>query len=603
MDVDDGLPKLGARTDEGVRTVPRGAEYPVPEQVLASKIDLLNASDSALPGVCAKCGNGFERDFVGMRHGGCGGSIVQAWVDTPLPFEPLPIQGIPASIGVDTPITWRPDYLGQPREGSHEAAGAAGLVPGGGDVGGAVPSGGGLVDEDPVADPAARLIVSEPLWGDQTPPFTYLAGPAGCGKTFAVQDWQRREKGLLLLATTGIAALNLGGTTINATLGYFDTKSLQESYTNGFLSARLGRLWRAGIKRLVLDEVSMLEGDALTYIVKGIEEVNGRGYVIGKWTDDDDAEPPAMGITLVGDFAQLPPVNGTFAWESPEWGRFAEPGHTITLTEIRRQSEQPFIQMLRAARVGDGKTVLAYFRSHGGIHSETDDQFDGPTLFAKNQPVDRYNWIRLGRLIGRDLYFESRREGEQRSEWGNPKKEPVTWGIPLRLHVKIGALVMILANKRFEGPPPQAFEYVNGDLGTIVEADEFSCWVQLKRNAEVVQVAYCRREVTIPCDAARRKELRDLHKDHLISENGKFEITGWIEYMPLRVGYASTVHKSQGLSLDAVQVNIRDAFFKSPGMMYVALSRARSGKGLRLVGSEAAVLERCVADPRLKAWL
>lgn len=450
-----------------------------------------------------------------------------------------------------------------------------------------------------VEEASRPLLVEVPLWPTPAPDFTYLAGAAGCGKTVAVQEWGKKTGGQMLLATTGIAALNLGGTTVNAALGYFDTASLQESYTNGFLTARMGRLWKAGVRRLVIDEVSMLDGDALTYLVKGVEELNGRGYVIGKWDEDDDCPPPSMGLTLVGDFAQLPPVKGTFAWESPEWHRFKDA--IITLTEIRRQSDQPFIEMLRAARVGDGRKVLDYFR--GAIHLTTDDNFDGPTLFAKNQPVDRYNWIRLGRLSGRDLYYESRRHGEQRSEWGNPKKEPNTWGIPMRLHLKVGALVMVLANERYEGPPPQPFKYVNGDLGTVVDGGESSCHVELRRNGQVVEIPFCRREVLSPCDSARRKELRDKKQEHLISENGKFEITGWIEYMPLRVGYASTVHKSQGLSLDAVQVNIKDAFFKSPGMLYVALSRARSGAGLRLVGSEAALIERCVADPRLKDWL
>lgn len=449
--------------------------------------------------------------------------------------------------------------------------------------------------------PSAPATVEQDLWPDPIPPFTYLAGPAGCGKTFAVKEWQARERGLMLLATTGIAAINLGGTTINACLGYFDTKSLQESYTNGFLTARLGRLWKAGVKRLVVDEVSMLSGDQLTYLVRGIEEVNGRGYVLGKWDAEDESEPPAMSLTLVGDFAQLPPVKEPFAFESSEWGRFAEPGHIKVLTEIRRQSDQGFIHMLRAARVGNGQEVLNFFR--GQIHQETDDEFQGPTLFAKNDAVDRYNWIRLGRVQGRDCYFESRREGDQRSEWGNPKKPPNTWGIPLRFHTKVGALVMILANCRADGPPPQPFIYVNGDLGEVVEADDCSCLVKLQRTGQDVQVGYVRREVLVPCDSARRKELREKGQAGKITENGKFEITGWIEYMPLRVAYGSTVHKSQGLSLDRVQVNIRDAFFKSPGMMYVALSRCRTAAGLRLVGSEAALVERCAADPRLTAWL
>lgn len=581
LDVDPGLPSLGARTDSLVRTstVPRGAESRTAPSVI-HKPGFTGAAR------CGKCGKAFDADMVGFNHGGCGGKIE---AHAPLPFEApaLDLTGIPAAFGDTEPITWRNEYLGQPRDPEPVIASQIDR----------------LEAKEAAEDQAlaVQTIVEQILWPAPAPAFTYLAGPAGCGKTFAVKAWQQAEKGLMLLATTGIAAINLGGTTVNAALGYFDTKSLQESYTNGFLTARLGRLWRAGVKRLILDEVSMLDGDQLTYIVKGVEEVNGRGYVIGKWDDDEDAEPPAMGITLVGDFAQLPPVKATFAFESPEWGRFAEDGHTITLTEIRRQSDAGFIQMLRQARVGNGLAVLDYLR--GSLQRTTDDTFEGPTLFAKNDSVDRYNWIRLGRVPGRDCYFESRREGEQRSEWGNPKKPPHTWGIPLRLHTKIGALVMVLANQKAEGPPPQPFIYVNGDLGTVVDATENGCVVKLQRTGEDVQVTYVRREVLVPCDSARRKELRDLKQDHKIAEGGKFEITGWIEYMPLRVAYGSTVHKSQGLSLDRVQVNISDAFFKSPGMLYVALSRARTAAGLRVVGTEAALVERCAADPRLKAWL
>lgn len=544
--VDDGLPKLGARTaGSTVRTDPRGAvgaDQPSGDQPLLAG---LGAAEERLP-----LGRYVARD---PEH------VIASQIDA-----------------LDA------------QEAAEDQANAAQLAT-------AQPYGFGES-----STPAAP-VEEGPLWPDPVPAFCYLAGPAGCGKTFAVKAWQEQERGLMLLATTGIAAINLGGTTINAALGYFDTRSLQESYTNGFLTSRLGKLWKAGVKRLVVDEVSMLSGDQLTYLVKGLEEVNGRGYVLGKWDSEDEAEPPAMGLTLVGDFAQLPPVKEPFAFESGEWARFEEPGHTKVLTEIRRQSDQAFISMLRAARVGDGATVLEFLR--GRLQQETDDTFEGPTLFAKNDAVDRYNWIRLGRVTGRDCYFESRRDGDQRSEWGNSKKPPSTWGIPLRMHGKVGALVMILANCRAEGPPPQPFLYVNGDLGEVVEADDSCCHVRLQRTGQVVSVTYVRREVLVPCDSARRKELRAKGEQAKITENGKFEITGWIEYMPLRVAYGSTVHKSQGLSLDRVQVNIRDAFFKSPGMMYVALSRCRTAAGLRLVGSEAALVERCAADPRLKAWL
>ena len=456
-----------------------------------------------------------------------------------------------------------------------------------------------VVAERPV--PVEREPGNVQLWDPPTPLCTYLAGAAGSGKTFAVKDWAQRESGLLLCATTGIAAINLGGTTINAQLGYFDTKSLQESYTTGFLTARLGKLWKAGVRRIVLDEVSMLDGDQLTFLVKAVEEVNNRGYVLTKSQDDKIGEGQGMGLTLVGDFAQLPPVKAPFAFESTEWSRFAEGGNTITLTEIRRQADPAFIQALRDARAGRGKAALEFFAP--GLQTETDDQFEGPTLLAKNESVDRYNWLRLNRLTGRQVLFESTRDGKQRSEWGHPDKPPNTWGIPQRLNLKIGALVMILANKRLM--LSTAFEYVNGDLGELTDVDEANhlAYVTLQRTGQIVGVTYVRREVLIPLDSARRKELIAAGHPEKIADGGRWEIAGWISYMPLRIAYASTVHKSQGLSLDRVQVNIRDAFFKSPGMLYVALSRARSAAGLRLVGSGAAFVERCTTDPRLKQWL
>lgn len=451
---------------------------------------------------------------------------------------------------------------------------------------------------DPPLERTAPVIDPVSIWPHPVPTFTVLAGAAGSGKTFLTKAWAEQERGLLLCATTGIAAINLGGETINSVLGYFDTGSLQESYINGSLTAKLGKLWKVGVRRIVLDEMSMLAGDQLTYLVKAIEELSGRGYVLGKWTDDDESPPPAMGLTLVGDFLQLSPVKATYAFESPEWERFA--GNVITLTEIRRQADADFIHMLRAARAGRGDVVADYFRSRGAIFQETDDDFQGSTIVAKNESVDRYNGLRMGRLTGREITFGSQRWGKLRSEWGQLEKPESTWGIPKRLNLKIGALVMILSNYRDE---LRRLIYVNGDLGTVedITEDGSAAVVKLQRTGEEVAVQWVTRTVKIPCDSVRRAELRKLRQDDKI--DGKWEIVGAITYMPLRVAYASTVHKSQGLSLDSVQVNIRDHFFKSPGMLYVALSRARTAEGLRLVGSPQAIVDRCSTDRRLGGWL
>ena len=438
-------------------------------------------------------------------------------------------------------------------------------------------------------------------WTDPVPTFTYLSGPAGSGKTFLTKAWMEQEKGLLLCAATGIAAVNLGGcATINATLGYFDTKSLQDSFIEGRLTARLGKLWKSGVRRIVLDEISMTDADQLTYFVQAIEELNGRGYVLDKTSEEEPAE---MGFTCVGDFLQLGPVKAAYAFESPEWHRFAE--HTHCLTEIKRQADKDFIEALRWARAGEGKKALEYFSTL--LCEQIDDSFDGPTILAKNESVDRYNTIRFGRIDAPTVLYPSTRWGKQRSEWGNPEKPSHTWGIPDRLPLKVGALVMILTNVWSEGSPTMRRAiYVNGDLGEVTETpDPSEKWVKvrLQRTGEVVTVDYLHRDVTIPCDAPRRKELRDLGLQDRIGEGGKWEIVGGIDYMPIRLAYATTCHKSQGLSLDRVQVSLRDPFFKTTGMTYVALSRARNPQGLRLVGSAATFIERCVTHPKLKAWL
>lgn len=472
---------------------------------------------------------------------------------------------------------------------------------------------------DPAAPAAPDVVERDGWWAAPMPTFTYLAGAAGSGKTFLTKAHAEDDPGLLLAATTGIAAINLGGETINSVLGYFDTASLQELYISGRLQSKLGALWRCGVTRIVLDEVSMLAGDQLGFLVQAIEDVNNRSYVLDskRKKGEEDGPPPQLGLTLVGDFLQLAPVKATYAFEAEEWDRFAP--HVQTLTAVRRQADADFIAALRAAREGRGDLVVEYFQSRGLIQFETDDRFEGPTILAKNDAVDRYNRLRLSKVVGAPVRFPSERWGKQRSEWGNPSKPPETWGIPHTLELKIGALVMVLANRRTpgtkDGSVGRRLVYVNGDLGEIVDVGTAKVWneltedfskvvpaafVKLQRTGEVETVVPVEREVKIPCDSARRKELMLEGKDDRI--DGKWEIAGAITYMPLRIAYASTVHKSQGLSLDKVQVNIRDGFFKTPGMIYVALSRARTAEGLRLVGSPAALIERCTSDPRLARW-
>lgn len=442
---------------------------------------------------------------------------------------------------------------------------------------------------EPVVDPLAD-------WKKQ--PYTVLAGTAGTGKSFFSREWAAQDRGVQLMATTGIAAINLGGSTINGALSFFDTASLRDAYVDGRLETRLRKLHAAGLRRIVLDEMSMLDGDQLTILTKALEDVAGRGYAFGMIDDEgeevelpqDDQQP--VSLTLVGDFAQLPPVKASFAFESPEWVKY-EP-HTHRLTEIRRQTDADYIAALQATRRGDAATALEYFASR--MVPQSDQHFDGPTILARNEQVWRFNDLRLAALKTPEVRYRSERWTRENA------KPPGEWkNIPEELVLKEQALVMILANAR-DPENPRKFLYVNGDLGDLVDRpNEDVCHVKLRRTGQVVAVCKVTRAVKIPLEVGRAKQLR---KDGLSDRiEGKWEIVGALTYMPLRLAWASTVHKSQGLSLDLVQVNINDHFFSTPGMLYVALSRARTAEGLRLVGSPNVFKARCTTDKRISQWL
>lgn len=459
--------------------------------------------------------------------------------------------------------------------------------------------------------PAAPLTYDLPTTCDEFPLYAYVAGPAGTGKTWWAKALVASDPAAMVLAaTTGIAAVNLGeGTTINALLKYYDLASLRDAFTGGWLEGQFKRLRRIGLKRIIIDEVSMLDGDQLTILCRALDNVN-QDRVTGQ--TDPANDDPEMGLILVGDFAQLSPVPGKndqgknrpviFAFESPEWERFAK--GTYKLQTIRRQADRAFIEGLLAVRRGDPVAALEVFGPI--LQQTTEEHFPGTTILAKNDAVEKFNQLRLDKVPGERVQWQSRRWGKLRSEWGGAPKPPSDWQIPDLLKMKIGASVMILANKNDAaiGEMPQ-YRYVNGDQGTIEQVPTAggNAWVKLARTQQVVQVEMLTRYNEIPLEVGRTKALRAAGTPELISADGKKEIIGWVHYMPMRLAYASTVYKSQGLSLDKVQVNIRDHFFSHPGMLYVALSRARTLAGLRLVGSKEAFAARCTVDPKVVPWL
>lgn len=454
----------------------------------------------------------------------------------------------------------------------------------------------GAVGDVAEPDPGAVVVGLEltydlPVYVDELPAFCYVAGQAGVGKTWWAKALAANHRDeVVLAAPTGIAAVNLGeGTTINALLRFFNTQSLIEAFTGGWLEGQLKKLRGLGLRRILLDEVSMLEAEQLTIITRAIDNVN----------DQRGQDQPELGLLLVGDFAQLSPVNGGFAFESPEWDRFAR--ETFKLETIRRQADRPFIEALQAVRRGDVDQGLAYFGPR--LCQTTDMSFDGPTVMAKNDAVEKFNRLRMDRLQTPLHQFTSSRWGKVRGDWGGPPKRPSEWDIPETLTLKEGSRVMCLTNQNdaeFGAPP--LYRYTNGDLGTFLGVEHGLPHLALDRTGVEVTVEWCERTNDIPLEPGRRKALREEgHEDRII--RNRYEAIGGITYVPLRLAYATTVHKAQGLTLTAVQVNIRDHFFSTPGMLYVALSRARTAEGLQLVGTLDGLKARMTVNPKIVPWL
>jgi ATP-dependent exoDNAse (exonuclease V) alpha subunit len=295
-----------------------------------------------------------------------------------------------------------------------------------------------------------------------------------------------------------------------------------------------------GTRTLIIDEVSMLPGRILEFVDYVCREVRG------------DARPfGGIQVIAVGDFLQLPPVAKTgrydWAFQSPVWEAldFAN----VTLRKVHRQDEPEFVQILNDFRNG------MISKGSAEILKKRVAMFPKASilrLFTHNSQVDKWNSYQLGTIDSAEHVFHAHGEGPQTEvEW--LMKNLVT---PTELKIKVGARVMITANLP-DTERQDALAAANGDIGTVIAWDEESVLVKLDSGKQLaVQVHEWEFDPT--------------------AENG----SGVFRQFPLRLAWACTIHKSQGLTLDAALVDIRAA--REPGQAYVAVSRVRSLAGLHL---------------------
>lgn len=446
----------------------------------------------------------------------------------------------------------------------------------------------------------------------------FYTGPAGCGKTHRQRVLLEEDSSYgILCATTGIAAVTLGATTLNSLLKFFQTEDLRDKFTSGNLTTAIHRL---GVKyrNLIIDEASMLDARQLDYIFEATQRANQYA----------DMEGRPFGIILTGDFLQLPPVNAPWAFTADSWEHFER--NTVKMTTNHRQTDTKFLAALSAARAGRGQECVALLKELGvEFRPALKPNFQGTTIMAVNQDVDAHNMAALYDIKGEPIIYTARTWGEEDSSWKNTPKQ---------FRLKENAYVMILAND-----PSGLFEYANGDCGTVQQRDaDGTTWIKLARNENVVQIRPIIRYKVARGDDATRLAY-DTHGLVECSVKGsKFDqgpiktphmfctkVCGWdtpgrrhaqwgypsyncntgswnvgaISFDPLRLAYATTAYKSQGLTLDTCQIDFRDKFWNTAGMCYVALSRVRSHKGLVIVAKEKEIADQIRVCVHVKRWL
>lgn len=429
----------------------------------------------------------------------------------------------------------------------------------------------------------------------------FITGAAGTGKTFMIRERINADPANgLLCATTGIAGVNLNATTINSKLGYFDTESLRQIFINGKLITRIADI-AINYKRLYLDECSMLAAEQLDIFYEAIKAANAYEKV------KKSKNPDGLGLTLTGDFCQLPPIKSKWAFEADCWRLFE--ANTVKLEKNWRQGDGTFLNGVNALRSGNGSSGTELLKQSGVEFANSNLlDFPGTTILAKNQDVDRFNWVALSKLEGEVIKVKSKRwcwKGQYpASEWKM---------IPDELQVKKNAYVMILAN---DSP---MFSYANGDCGWIQDYDPTTngFTIKLARNDRVVYVPMIERPIYVNHDPRtyadsddlteiawnkKSEEPRPWGEPYLDIDRDKY-VSGSIAYSPIRLAYAATVHKTQGLTLDRVQMDIRNGFFGAAAMIYVAVSRCRTAQGLRIVGTPALLAQRCKIAKEVERWL
>ncbi len=375
----------------------------------------------------------------------------------------------------------------------------------------------------------------------------FLTGMAGTGKSTLLRQFIGSSFCKVdVTAPTGVAALNVGGMTIHRFCGMLlgpqagqgneDYFAVLEKDTRRSIHAGFNRVRRCEV--LVVDEISMLPGRQLDFVEFLFRRLRGRDEPFG-----------GCQIIATGDFLQLPPVRTSdsephdWAFQAPAW--MAAEFKTLLLQTVRRQDEPLFVRALAQFRIGHvwGDTArLLQSRVRNFPPANL------TRLYTHNVQVDKWNDFQLAGLPGDECVLDATQNGPdlQRQFLVKNLLTPAT------LRLKPGALVSFTVNKN--QPECTAPLFVNGQVGTVEAIQSGVVFVRVQGGETVAVEPF-----------TWRYDAQD-------PESGTFT------QFPLRLAWAMTIHKSQGLTLDAAYLDIRAA--REPGQAYVAVSRVRTLAGL-----------------------
>jgi ATP-dependent DNA helicase PIF1 len=392
----------------------------------------------------------------------------------------------------------------------------------------------------------------------------FLTGEPGAGKSYTIKTYidYLINKGVTpsVTASTGIASTHIGGMTIHSWTGLGIKKDLSIYDLESMLEKEyvVKRVTKA--KVLIIDEISMLSSNTLDMIER----------VCSYLRPESDKAFGGLQVIFVGDFFQLPPIvkntdkistlemfeNSNLAFGSNAWKKLNP--LICYLTEQHRQSDQEFVDVLKKIRENKVDTDIHNILQKRIVKKNSEniallDSKKITKLYSHNIHVDKVNNLELGLINEKTKIYEMKRTGKEFVA-DNLMKNCLS---PYKLELKKGAKVMCTKNNPEKG-------FVNGSVGVIVKFSNTTTYPIVRfTNAKGFS-----------------KEIEIEPMDWSVEDGGKKVAT--ISQIPLRLAWAITIHKSQGMSLDEAMMDISNVFEYGQG--YVALSRVRTLDGLYLIG-------------------